>query len=314
MPVIDGGYYLIARCIRYSEIAHAPPHVREIWDWFLYKAQFQEKRGISRGQLICSYKDIQEALHWKVGYRKEMYSKTNCQVAIRWFKKREMIISKKVSDGLKITILNYDLYQNPKNYENLMTDTTESATEVITESATEVITESTASMEEESTVAENRVESFENETHNETGNEIHNGSTTNPQEIHNESTPIYNKNGKKVKKVKKLYVENSFEFRLSQLLWEYTLRNNPDAKEPDFQKWAKGFDSILRIDKREFKDVEAKISWAQNNDFYHSVILTPISLRKHYDILTLKMKQNRNFNNNLPTPTPVPKEQTFEVH
>jgi hypothetical protein len=76
---IKGGYYLKARCIEDSDIAHAPPHVREIWDYLLRTVNYKDKKTngiiIKRGQTMRSYSDIQEALSWKVGWRKMTYSK-----------------------------------------------------------------------------------------------------------------------------------------------------------------------------------------------------------------------------------------------
>ena len=119
---IDGGYYLKARIIQESEIAHAPPHVREIWDWLLKEANHKPRkrygRMIKRGQTMRSYKDIQEGLHWMVGYRREQYSSSQCETAMKWLTKRNMITTARTIRGMFITINNYDTYQNPKNYES----------------------------------------------------------------------------------------------------------------------------------------------------------------------------------------------------
>ena len=118
---IDGGYYIKARCIQESEIQHAPPHVREIWDWFIMKANHApyKKYGNSfdRGQLLCTYADIQDALHWKIGWRKKTYSKGDCETAMKWLKKRVMVATRKTTKGMIVTICNYSRFQNPKNYE-----------------------------------------------------------------------------------------------------------------------------------------------------------------------------------------------------
>jgi hypothetical protein len=120
--MIEGGYILQPRKVKESEIAFAPPHVREIWNWLLREANHKDvKTGgtvIKRGQTMRSYRDIQEALHWMVGYRKETYKKWHCEIAMRWLTKRHMITTTKTTRGLLITICNYDHYQDPKNYEN----------------------------------------------------------------------------------------------------------------------------------------------------------------------------------------------------
>jgi hypothetical protein len=118
---INGGYYIKARCIQESEIQHAPPHVREIWDLFMMKANHSShKRSghvLERGQVLCTYSDIQEALHWNIGWRKKTYSKGDCETAMKWLKKRVMVTTKKTTRGMIVTICNYEKFQNPKNYE-----------------------------------------------------------------------------------------------------------------------------------------------------------------------------------------------------
>lgn len=115
--MIKGGYYIKARCIQESDICSAPPHVREIWDWFLLKANHKDSAKIKRGELLCTYRDIQDGLAWFVGYRKETYKKHQCENALKWLRKAEMIATAKTTRGIIVTILNYSEYQNPKNYE-----------------------------------------------------------------------------------------------------------------------------------------------------------------------------------------------------
>lgn len=121
-PLIPGGYYLKARCIQESEIAHAPPHVREIWDWLIKECNHADKKKygiiIKRGQRLTSYEEIREALHWKIGWRKKMYSKWDCEKAMKVLKKATMIATTKTTRGLLVTVCNYDKYQNPANYES----------------------------------------------------------------------------------------------------------------------------------------------------------------------------------------------------
>ncbi len=116
--MIDGGYILQPRCIKYSDIAHAPPHVREIWAWILLEANHTDTNVCKRGQLIRTYKDIQEDLHWMVGYRKETYKKHHCEIAMKWLRKATMITTMKTTRGIVITVINYDKFQDPKNYES----------------------------------------------------------------------------------------------------------------------------------------------------------------------------------------------------
>lgn len=121
MPKIKGGYYIKARSIKNSSIAHAPPYVREIWDYLLREANHGEQKyngfTVKRGQLFKSYKDIREDLCWYVGYRKEKYNENHMKKGMRYLVKELMITTTKEPRGVLITICNYEYFQNPKNYE-----------------------------------------------------------------------------------------------------------------------------------------------------------------------------------------------------
>jgi len=120
--MIEGGYYIKARKIQESTIQHSPPHFREVWDWLLMKANHTPRKSngrvIERGQVFCTYGDIREGLHWWVGARKMRYSKSQIESAFKAYKRATMVTTSKTTRGMLITLLNYDYYQNPKNYEN----------------------------------------------------------------------------------------------------------------------------------------------------------------------------------------------------
>lgn len=118
---IKGGYYIKARSITSSEIMHSPPHVREVWDWLLMKANHKDykisSKTIKRGQLLTSLDEIREGLSWYVGYRKKSYTKDHMKASTKALRKASMITSTKTTRGIFITICNYDHYQDPRNYE-----------------------------------------------------------------------------------------------------------------------------------------------------------------------------------------------------
>lgn len=115
---IEGGYIIIARKIETSSIAEAPPYAREIWFYLLRTANHKDNNICKRGQTIRRYIDIREALKWYIGYRKCMYSITQCENAMKLLMKARMITKMRTTRGLLITICNYNTYQNPKLYES----------------------------------------------------------------------------------------------------------------------------------------------------------------------------------------------------
>lgn len=118
--MIKGGYYLKPRRFDESEIAHAPPHVREVWDWLIRNAIWSEKGEgkLKRGQLFCNAAIIREGLHWYVGYRKEYYKTSACENSMKWLVKAGMITTTRTTRGSIVTICNYSLYQDPDKYES----------------------------------------------------------------------------------------------------------------------------------------------------------------------------------------------------
>ena len=117
---IAGGYYIKARKIQQSDIAHCSPATREIWDWLLMNANYKESKdgSIKRGQLFRSYEDIREGLKWYIGYRTERYSEDVMKASMKTLRRHLMITTTKTPGGVLITICNYDFYQDSKNYED----------------------------------------------------------------------------------------------------------------------------------------------------------------------------------------------------
>lgn len=119
---IKGGYYLKARQIDDSAIAHAAPHVREVWDWLIKYAQHTpykvNGKTIERGQVLTTYEEIANDLHWMVGFVKKTYKKHHIDFAMRWLRQELMITTQKTTRGFIVTICNYAFYQDPKNYVN----------------------------------------------------------------------------------------------------------------------------------------------------------------------------------------------------
>ena len=115
---IRGGYYLKARCIEDSAIAHAPPHAREVFDYFLRKAFWKDGDEFKRGQLLTSYKAIRDDLRWYVGNRPMRYKLHQIETAAKLLARTGAITKARTTRGLIVTVCNYDLYQSQESYEN----------------------------------------------------------------------------------------------------------------------------------------------------------------------------------------------------
>lgn len=124
---IKGGYILQPRCIDESEVMHNPPIDRELWAYILRRVNHADNKGIMRGQGLFRFSDIQEDLHWCVGYRKETYSKPQLTKSLRRLCEGNMIETAKETRGILITVCNYEYYQDPQNYEGNGEETTKEA-------------------------------------------------------------------------------------------------------------------------------------------------------------------------------------------
>jgi hypothetical protein len=108
-------------------------------------------------------------------------------------------------------------------------------------------------------------------------------SHTNPQSKVKES---------KVKE--KTFLSDSVEVGLSEFLFSLMKANNPKAKEPNFQEWARSIDLMIRIDKRDPGEIKNIITWALADTFWHKNILSTAKLREQYDQLVLKSGVSKN--------------------
>jgi len=115
---IPGGYILQPRVWDESYAAHFPPVVRELWYWLIRNVSHKDYKTCKRGEGYFSLKDIQDGLSWSVGYRKETYSKPQLTKSLRRLREENMIETTKETRGIRVTIIKYDRYQNPENYES----------------------------------------------------------------------------------------------------------------------------------------------------------------------------------------------------
>jgi hypothetical protein len=122
---IPGGYMLVAKKIFNSELMMKPPLYSKLFLWMLSQASFKTTGNLARGEFVTSISEMQEAMTYYVGYRKEMPTIKQIRSIYKWFANKStgdatkgtMIVTTKVTGGLKISISNYDYYQSPVNYE-----------------------------------------------------------------------------------------------------------------------------------------------------------------------------------------------------
>jgi len=115
--LIPGGFIIVARKLLESGIMEKPPLYTKLWVWMLMKASWKDHGNLKRGQFRTSIDAMREAMTFKIGYRTLKPSRREIRDVYEALTKGTMIVITKVTHGMIITILNYDYYQNPKNYE-----------------------------------------------------------------------------------------------------------------------------------------------------------------------------------------------------
>ncbi len=114
---VQGGFILLSRKLLKSGIMEKPPLYLKLWIWMLMQASFKNHGNLKRGQFFTSYKKMQKAMAFKVGYRTAKPTKREIEWATKYFTNVHAIVTMKVLHGMVITILNYDYYQSIGNYE-----------------------------------------------------------------------------------------------------------------------------------------------------------------------------------------------------
>ncbi len=127
-PKISGGYILLSRKIIESEIWDKPPLYLKVWIYILSRVQYKSYKNLKRGEAIISIPEIIEACSHKVGYRIERPTKKQIFGILEWLRRSDegvhegndgghMIVTTKVTHGMLLKVLNYNVYQDPKSYE-----------------------------------------------------------------------------------------------------------------------------------------------------------------------------------------------------
>ncbi|PTO38121.1 hypothetical protein [Enterococcus mundtii] len=88
------------------------------------------------------------------------------------------------------------------------------------------------------------------------------------------------------------YADDDPNKKLAILLLKL-IRKNQNIKEPDLDKWANTIRLTIKSDKRTGKEVQDMIVWSTSHEFWSSVILSPTSLRKHFDTMTAQKDKRK---------------------
>ena len=122
------GYILLGRDTLDTELWNKPPYYMKLWLFFVFKAFFKDKGGLGRGELRTSYDEMERALSYGAGYRREKPGHKEIYKALRFMRegggetvgsetKEPLIDVRRVNGGIIVRLLNYDKTQDPSEYE-----------------------------------------------------------------------------------------------------------------------------------------------------------------------------------------------------
>lgn len=101
------------------------------------------------------------------------------------------------------------------------------------------------------------------------------------------------KNEKKSNRIKEADEESPVFYQLASQLVEVIKMNHPGTKEPNLSKWSNDFRLMVEQDKRAVEQITPLINWSGQHTFWHTVILSPSSIRRNWDRMVSQQKQER---------------------
>lgn len=282
------GWIKIHRQIIDSDIYQMPPLYLRTFERLIIEANHQDKeipfkysgdsvtskKLIKRGERQTSIRQICEWVGWyEYGIFKKPNPKTIREI-LDWLIVNGMIeIYPKQSnrEGTHYKIVNYNDYQSKEDEEVTVTGAISNSKVTVTGSKQECKRMNKNDKEDISML----------------------------QQSSNEDKPI---------KPEYEFGEDSTEIALARFMINEMLRVKPDSKVPksdvkSLQNWAKHIDYMIRLDKREPRQIAELFRWVQNDTFWVANIRSPQKLRKQWDALELrragekKPKQNKNLSN-----------------
>ena len=122
MVKIDGGYVLTPRKIMENELWVKKPALwLKIWNYIIMKVNHKDNKYFKRGTNLFLWKNVNADIP---DLTQDIWG--HC---IKFLKQAEQIATQKAERGIVITALNYEIYQNPKNYKSGAQSGAQSGTE-----------------------------------------------------------------------------------------------------------------------------------------------------------------------------------------
>jgi hypothetical protein len=126
---MNDGFVLLARKMLDSDLMSQSPLVVKLWVWLLLKANWKDRNQLGRGQLVTTIAEMREAMSHFAGFRKIVPTADKIRTAYESLSKAARITVRKTTRGMVVTILNYNTYQDGKNYVSRTERHTENAME-----------------------------------------------------------------------------------------------------------------------------------------------------------------------------------------
>jgi len=132
------GYFFFHRKAWDGDFGNLSPMAKVLFLWILSEVNIKDTKFCKAGEMISSYREIRQALSWKVGFRTEYPTKSTVQCCLRALKKSTMVSTMKSTRKMIIFVPKWKDYQVTKS---TMKSTTKSIPEVHTITEEEGITE-----------------------------------------------------------------------------------------------------------------------------------------------------------------------------
>ena len=114
---IRGGYILLARKLFDSWLTDKPPLYWKMWIWMLGQANWKDRGQLKKGQFVTTTAEMQEAMSYRIGYRKKTPTRAEIRSSYEAFTNNHMISLTKSTRGTVVTVENFGKYQDFKSYE-----------------------------------------------------------------------------------------------------------------------------------------------------------------------------------------------------